>query len=309
MLEVNSNQFIDKGTFGSVYSSPKEKDIVYKIVDKTYKNFFEQEINILKLVNGNEYCCNMLSYNILKNKLILKFPKYYKNFYEIEYCIKGQEFIRITLQLLNVLEYFNSILLIHGDLKPENIMFEDEKCVKIKVIDFGLSKKLNKHDVIYSSYYQSRWYASPDTFLGKKITTHIDLWSMACILYEINTKLLLFQGRKSDVENCRNYQLLKIIEVIGLPDDKFIKDCIYKNKYFSNKFTLLNSERKYNLIDKFNKDYIIKPESSKLDDKNLELELLIILKLILRYQFRPNVSEIIYVVKNMVTNKKIKVSN
>jgi serine/threonine protein kinase len=46
-------------------------------------------------------------------------------------------------QILSAVAYFHSRNIVHRDLKVENIMikdvFEDEKIIEIKVIDFGIS--------------------------------------------------------------------------------------------------------------------------------------------------------------------------
>ena len=58
----------------------------------------------------------------------------------------SEEFSRIIIyQLLNALKYLNDLdeKIIHYDLKPENIIFVSD--VKIKITDFGLSKKIDSN--------------------------------------------------------------------------------------------------------------------------------------------------------------------
>lgn len=49
--------------------------------------------------------------------------------------------LKLTLQLLNILAYLHSLGIIHGDLKPANMLFgaTPETCHQIHLIDYGLS--------------------------------------------------------------------------------------------------------------------------------------------------------------------------
>ena len=52
---------------------------------------------------------------------------------------------------------------IHCDMKPENIIFTDDKCQNVKIIDFGASCK----DCASGFFYvQSRYYRAPEIVLG-----------------------------------------------------------------------------------------------------------------------------------------------
>lgn len=48
---------------------------------------------------------------------------------------------RVAYQIIQGLKYMKNKQVIHCDMKPENIIFTDQKCQNIKIIDFGASCK------------------------------------------------------------------------------------------------------------------------------------------------------------------------
>lgn len=81
----------------------------------------------------------------------------------------------------------------HRDLKPENILLKEGE-VKIcdvgssKIIDFG-EKKMN------TPYIVSRYYRAPELILAcNKYDFSIDIWATGCIIFELLTKIILFQA-------------------------------------------------------------------------------------------------------------------
>ena len=51
--------------------------------------------------------------------------------------MKRDHLKQITTQMLHGLSHLRNIGIIHCDLKPENVMFTDKHCNKVKIVDFG----------------------------------------------------------------------------------------------------------------------------------------------------------------------------
>lgn len=100
-------------------------------------------------------------------------------------------------------------MIIHCDLKPENIILKDRNKSGIKVIDFGSSCFVDKW--VYT-YIQSRFYWAPEIILGIPYTHSIDMWSFACILCELYTGYPLFPGENEQE------QVGYFMEIIGVPE-------------------------------------------------------------------------------------------
>ena len=168
-----------------------------------------------------------------------------------EYKPLEETYIRnITRQILFGLSFLKEYKIIHGDLKPENIMFTDTDLYNIKIVDVG-SSFMYETPSIYQTYVQTRWYRSPEVILGYPIDYKIDLWSFACILFELADGKPIFTGKNV---YC---QIYRFYHYIGEPDQKFLNMCKCKDKYFKDTFlstkTIKNSHSKdpitFNTID------------------------------------------------------------
>eukprot|EP01088_Endostelium_zonatum_P003141 TRINITY_DN1424_c0_g1_i4.p1 TRINITY_DN1424_c0_g1~~TRINITY_DN1424_c0_g1_i4.p1 ORF type:complete len:179 (+),score=48.91 TRINITY_DN1424_c0_g1_i4:523-1059(+) len=84
--------------------------------------------------------------------------------------------------------------------------------IEIVVVDFGNSCWVNKH---FTKDIQTRHYRSFEAIIGARYGTAVDMWSVACIVWELMTGDLLFApkgGRKWDKTDDH---LARIEETLG----------------------------------------------------------------------------------------------
>lgn len=113
-------------------------------------------------------------------------------------------------QLIKGIAYCHEKLVLHRDLKPQNLLINRRG--ELKIADFGLARSFGAPVRSYSHEVVTLWYRSPDVLLGSRYySTSVDLWSIGCIFGEMVLKRPLFTG--SDVKD----QLAKIQRILGTP--------------------------------------------------------------------------------------------
>jgi len=117
--------------------------------------------------------------------------------------------------ILRALLYIHSANVVHRDLKPLNVLV-NQNC-DIKLCDFGLARgragfSQEDDDFLRTEYVGTRWYRAPEVVLtSMEYTAAVDIWSTGCILGELMGRLPMFRG--SDFLD----QIRSICEVLGTP--------------------------------------------------------------------------------------------
>jgi serine/threonine protein kinase len=98
-------------------------------------------------------------------------------------CLAKQSASRIIQSLLQAVDYLHENNIVHGDINPENIMFESKRDeAEIRLIDFGLSRKHMDGEAPMSNPVGTAYYMSPELLKGKyKRST--DMWLIGIVTY------------------------------------------------------------------------------------------------------------------------------
>jgi serine/threonine-protein kinase PRP4 len=99
------------------------------------------------------------------------------------------------MQLFIALNHLKKNRIIHADIKPDNILMSKDTKV-VKLCDFGTAFPVEENTLV--EYLVSRYYRAPEIVIGFTYDYAIDMWSMACTLYEIYTGRFLFDGRSNN---------------------------------------------------------------------------------------------------------------
>ena len=239
---INYISKIGSGTYGTVLlvkiltEKNEEKEIAIKIflVKKNKKDNSEerktfQELNLAKNLHHKNIVYSFMSKNIDLNKnfklyfLFMEKSKYdlhkliiflqnnylriRNNTKEFDYIYNLSELLIkfIIIQLLQIVFFFSSINLLHGDIKPSNILIFNNYIMKI--CDYSLTipipskkkkMKINCGTREYSSYESYSEEINIDQ-AGKS-----DIFSIGCILYNLQFKESIIKTKISDEHSLKN---------------------------------------------------------------------------------------------------------
>ena len=178
-----------------------------------------------------------------------------------------EQSISIVLDIAKGLKYAHERRVIHGDIKPSNILI---KGGKYKISDWGLSKLKRDKSVTPGGFTPN--YAAPEQISSEfgKCDERTDIYQLGVVLYELATEKLPFDGEYSDLNN----QILNSEPVLP---SKFKSDSIHiehiilkclkkmKKERYQNVDQLINDLQNY----KLEKDTNSRFNKGKIDDETI----------------------------------------
>ena len=190
-------KLIDEGSFGNVvkvWDHKKGKEYAIKVI-KTGESFVKKskrEIDVLSRFKNHDSNHVLLLYGTFtfRNHLCMIMKLYETNLTKFLKKNKNVAVDEIERQIVEGLKYIHSCNIIHGDLKPDNVLIKGSNIV---LCDFGLSQffepgKKNEYQSI-----QTLWYRAPEIVLKYDYDKMIDYWSLGCIMYELIHNRVLFR--------------------------------------------------------------------------------------------------------------------
>jgi serine/threonine protein kinase/beta-lactam-binding protein with PASTA domain len=104
--------------------------------------------------------------------------------------------IDFCLGVLSALEYSHKAGIVHRDIKPANVMY-CESSNSVKVMDFGIARAIADSSATMTqtqAVVGTAQYLSPEQARGETVDARSDLYSCACLLYEMLTARPPFIG-------------------------------------------------------------------------------------------------------------------
>ncbi|XP_057805092.1 uncharacterized protein LOC131020352 [Salvia miltiorrhiza] len=102
--------------------------------------------------------------------------------------------------------------------------------LKCKLVDFGNACWTYKQ---FTSDIQTRQYRCPEVILGSKYSTSADMWSFACICFELVTGDVLFDPHSGDNYDRDEDHLALMMELLGMMPRKIALGGRYSREFFN----------------------------------------------------------------------------
>ena len=233
---------VGEGAYGIVYKCrnketgqfvaiKKFKEVEDKLVQKTMK----RELKMLQMLKHK----NIVEFQeafIHKRNLFLVFEYVKQNLLQVlENSPDGlnPKLIRsIIFQMCKSVHYLHKNQIIHRDVKPENLLVNEN--MEVKLCDFGFARKIvlnekNNNIGPMTDYVATRWYRSPELLLSNGVYgPEVDYWAIGCIMGELADRNPMFPG-DNEID-----QLDCIIKVLGNLPKELVK-MFYNNPIYEGK--------------------------------------------------------------------------
>ncbi|KAF9179719.1 Cyclin-dependent kinase 2 [Haplosporangium sp. Z 767] len=203
---------IGEGTYGVVYKASHKdtgrtvalKKIRLENADEGVPSTAIREISLLKeLQHDNIVELIDVVHEDVKLFLVFEFldvdlKKYMDNHYKNTGKPLPLDQVKIYLyQLLQGVEFCHMRRILHRDLKPQNLLIDENK--NLKLADFGLARAFGIPLRTYTHEVITLWYRAPEILMGSRhYSTAVDMWSVGCIFAEMITRRPLFPGTPNE---------------------------------------------------------------------------------------------------------------
>ncbi|KAH9465506.1 hypothetical protein MJO29_007216 [Puccinia striiformis f. sp. tritici] len=194
LSEYHLSRVIGKGSYGNVYLARRrydqhpcamkvmrKQDCAASVLSQTLKG----EAQILASLNhpfvvkieaafqNNDHL--FIGLQIATNGT---FSEYLEAYAPMDTC-KARFYI---CQLVAALDYLHDKEVVHGDLKPENMLVSESGYLKLA--DFGLARDISKEEP-FDTCYGTVHYMAPEMITGRAFGPCVDWWALGVTMYQI----------------------------------------------------------------------------------------------------------------------------
>jgi len=263
-------------------SNKKEKNVNQKEINNNDMEIEEDDFNNIDKSINNDIIDKFNLEDLIERPRVLSVPKF-----NID---NNNEKLDGNISNINIMEYSNDI---HSYIKEKNRIIKDKKyrkklLIKNKLISEAKTRKdkieiIKKLNIEYNKNnegidqninikicnfskalwlnqkideaIQTRQYRAPEVILGINYNETVDIWSLACIVFELATGEYLFNPIVGESFSKDDDHLAKFIQILGKMPKNFCLSGAYSHKYFD-KYG--NLKRKKDINPKTIKDILTK---------------------------------------------------
>lgn len=113
--------------------------------------------------------------------------------YDQDNILADETIFDISIRMARALNYAHDHKVIHRDVKPSNIIF-DEQTGNVHLTDFGIARMQDAHLTQTGQVVGTPSYMSPEQITGKRVDHRSDLFSLGATMYQLFTGKLPFQA-------------------------------------------------------------------------------------------------------------------
>ena len=197
--------FIGEGGMSKVYRAVDIRT-GHSVAIKILKSEYNSDKEFLERFQREAQAASLMSHHNIVNLLDVGVEGEYrylvleyvsgstlKEIIQTQGCISTDTAVQIAVRILSALQHAHDNGIIHRDIKPQNVLVNDDG--HVKVADFGIARMTNaftisKGDTVVGSVH----YSSPEQATGSVVEATSDIYSTGVVLYEMLTGRVPFVG-------------------------------------------------------------------------------------------------------------------
>lgn len=236
---------LGQGVFASVYKARQvktDRTVAVKVLRKNdvMRRAGRHEVETLQKIldadpSDRRHCVRMIDHFEHRGHAVIVFEAMAMNLRDVIKRFGGGGGIRLAAVRLYASQMFSALCLlerlgiVHADIKPDNALVSEDKTT-VKLCDFGSAMDESAAETELTPYLVSRFYRAPEILLGVlPYSRALDMWSVACVLFELYTGDILFPGRN-------NSDMLRVIQdARGAVSGRMLKRAQFRDQYFDDK--------------------------------------------------------------------------
>ncbi|XP_012874877.1 PREDICTED: myosin light chain kinase, smooth muscle isoform X1 [Dipodomys ordii] len=194
---------LGSGKFGQVFRLVEKKTgkiwagKFFKAYSAKEKENIRQEIGIMNCLHHPKLvqCVDAFEEkaNIVMVLEIVSGGELFERIIDEDFELTERECIKYMKQISEGVEYIHKQGIVHLDLKPENIMCVNKTGTRIKLIDFGLARRLENAGSL-KVLFGTPEFVAPEVINYEPISYATDMWSIGVICYILVSGLSPFMG-------------------------------------------------------------------------------------------------------------------
>ncbi len=234
-----------EGTFGCVTIGKSVIIKEFKIKNDNTALTYMKELYIIKTFLWSEYIVSYVDHSIIDSTITLeKMDCDLYDFMIYNNNLTENMLVNIIYKISMGVHHLNYYNIVHGDIKPENILVSYDggnkytyKNITIKLCDFGLSHKINM-DIIDTK--QSIGYQSPEVLINFIDKSKMDVYSIALIIY--NHVITYDLGHQSDCISDHIRRYCNLTRGGGVSFDDIQRYVHYEYSEYSDEYSEYSTE-------------------------------------------------------------------
>jgi hypothetical protein len=214
---------VGEGGYGKIIKIKRKacgKEYVTKLFEEHHLESFLSEIAILKLLANNANVIPICGFDYSLNQFKIILPVMKGSVWDLVKLnrLDKSKYSKYIGQILKGIHQCHDNDLIHRDIKPQNILY-DQETDNMVIIDFGISVTFQSFkNVRDTNMANTINYRPPECLLFEyqRYDQKIDIWALGCVFFYIITERefvnFFFDNNKS--------LLIKIFNQLGTPSNK-----------------------------------------------------------------------------------------